>query len=117
MPNIFDEYLPWYEAFTPLLSVEKNDDDSMTLCIRLFFFVSCSIIISEMGRTWTLEDLASPARTSLDWGSDKLWERYHQEHAVPALPSFEEFERLEKLDEIEEPDGPIESKESWIKDE
>jgi len=118
MPNIFDEYLPWYEAFTPVLSVEKNDDDSMTLCIRLFFFVSCSIVISEMGRTWTLEDLASPARTSLDWGSDKLWERYHQEHAMPALPSFEEFERLEKLDEIEEEsdDAKKDSKESWIKD-
>lgn len=103
LPNIFDEYLPWYEAFTPIFSVEKNYDDAMTWCIRVFFFVSCSIIISEMGRSWSLEDLTSPARTSLDWGSDKLWERYHQDHAGPALPSFEEFERLEQLDIIEEP--------------
>merc|ERR1711915_417934 len=50
LPNIFDEYIPWNEAFTPVLSVEKNYDDCMTIAIRFFFLISSTWLIADFAK-------------------------------------------------------------------
>eukprot|EP00397_Hematodinium_sp_SG-2012_P035555 GEMP01038260.1.p1 GENE.GEMP01038260.1~~GEMP01038260.1.p1 ORF type:complete len:307 (+),score=47.31 GEMP01038260.1:54-974(+) len=99
LPNLFDEYVPWSEAFTPLLLVAKNYDDVATVSIRFLLLTSCALAIAELSRTWAVGDLASPALSSMEWGHDKLWERYHMEHTRAALPSLEELDKLENLEE------------------
>lgn len=94
MPALFDDYVPWSEAFTPILLVSKNDDDLATVGVRFFFLASMALAMSEISRTWALEDLASPAFTSMEWGHDKLWERYHLESTRAALPSLEELDDI-----------------------
>lgn len=95
LPNLFDETVPWNEAFTPLLHVSKNIDDFVTLSIRGLFMMGFYLMITEMSRAgWALEDLMAPATWSFEWGHDKLWERYHLEHHGREVPTLEDLDKV-----------------------
>lgn len=95
LPNIFDDTIPWFDAWKPLFSFDRTEEDEGFLVIRAMFLLLGYICCLELSKSsFELEDLRWPVDEVIDWGLNKL--------APPVGGPLMKLPKLEELEAEEE---------------
>lgn len=131
LPNMYDEYMGFFESFSPLYSFERRKDDWKMYVVRAVFFLIMVGGFYQLSQTHSIDDISEFAKGSfmelLEWGERKLTEDPVTQPQYLSIEHFEEtadedvkvggVTNVDKDPSSEEDDGSALDSEEILKEE